>query len=514
MKHRTFTVLWSLLRLPLALLLLYSLREPAIDAIERIFDLVRVTFFAIEVLSTPVSRLALAASLVGTLLVVARSFASARRNVRFWLLLGSGVALFGALFYFTSTSPLFLSFVVLLLATNLIPLAWIDETPERTRAVDRVMALAVGVAEAFAFRRYIAWVAGKAGWKKAADWARSERISTLLPPFVIASCAAAVLLNSTYLVGFEQWFRVNPEVEVMAKGDFNWIELDESGRYLFVTGHGVPRLRRYDLLQPDSSYIEADVDTGAAQSFSYDPEANELYVYHGGEHAIIYLDAGTLTKKRAVSVSDLSPGDPWIIVDRHTDTLTIVSEADERTGHSFLVLRRADGVIVDKRYEEAGNIARHPKESLLYLSYFRRSNQVKIYDLRRLEIVAEAPSDKRVDRMQIYEREGELLVASPFKSEVIRYDARSLTELGRLRSTFGIRVLALDESRDVLLGGSLVTGLLAMIDVATGQTLDTQYLGPWLRTIAVNPATGFAYVSSNGSLFKLDLGHEQRMSRR
>src|SRR5690606_4032951 len=129
-------------------------------------------------------------------------------------------------------------------------------------------------------------------------------------------------------------------------------------------------------------------------------------------------------------------------------------------------------------------------------------------------IVAEAPSDKRVDRMQIYEREGELLVASPFKSEVIRYDARSLTELGRLRSTFGIRVLALDESRDVLLGGSLVTGLLAMIDVATGQTLDTQYLGPWLRTIAVNPATGFAYVSSNGSLFKLDLGHEQRMSRR
>src|SRR5690606_29628388 len=264
--------------------------------------------------------------------------------------LGSGLVLFGALFYCTSTSSLFAGLVILLFATNLIPLAWLDDTPERTRAVDRVVAIAVGVAEVFAFRRYIAWIAGKAGWRRVGDWARSERVSTLLPSFVIASGAAAVLINSGYLVGFEQWFRSKPAVEVIAKGDFNWIELDVSGRYLFVTGHGVPRLRRYDLLQPDMSYIEADVDTGAAQSFSYDPEANELYVYHGSEHTIIYLDASTLRKRRAVSVTELSPGDPWIVVDRDTDTLTIVSEADERTGHSFLVLRRADGAILDKRY--------------------------------------------------------------------------------------------------------------------------------------------------------------------
>lgn len=512
--NRHLITAWGVLRLPAAIVLCYVLREPIIDIVEQIFDVVRVTFLVIEVASTPFARLVLALVLTCLLLVLARAVARVSANARYWILLACGIVLFGALFHFTTTSPRLAGLLLLFYAANLVPLSWIDGTPGRAQWMDRVMVFAVGAAEALTFRRYIAWLAREAGWRRVADWAHSDRVSTLLPAFLLVSVAAAVLLKSTYLVGFEQWARSSPAVQVIHKGDFNWIELDESGRFLFVAGHGVPRLRRYDLWKQELSYIEADVDTGAGQSFAYDPEARELYVYHEGEQQLIYLDADRLTTKRVVPITELSRGDAWIVVDRETDTLTLVSEEDRRTGYSFLVLRRADGAVLDRRHEDAGNVIRHFQEPLLYLSYFRRSNQVKAYDLRSLQIVAETRSDKRVDRMLVHERTGELLVTSPLKSEIVRYDASALAELGRWKSIFGIRVLALDQARNLLLGGSLATGQLAVIDASTGRVLDTHYLGPWLRTIAVNPANGVAYVSSNGSLYAVHFGSERRFSRR
>ncbi len=120
---------------------------------------------------------------------------------------------------------------------------------------------------------------------------------------------------------------------------------------------------------------------GFAQGFAYDPVGGEIYVYDEDAKNLLYFDAATLALKRTLPIADLSPGDPWLAFEPITGTVTIASEADERTGTPLMVLDRASGAAVDRRDEEAGNLLVHPRKPLLYMSYFRRSRSVKIFDL-------------------------------------------------------------------------------------------------------------------------------------
>jgi hypothetical protein len=97
----------------------------------------------------------------------------------------------------------------------------------------------------------------------------------------------------------------------------------------------------------------------------------------------------------------------------------------------------------------------------------------------------------------------EILLASPAQSRIERYDAATLAPKGYIKSIFGVRVLAIDPLRHILFAGSLATGEVSTSDLATGRQLGRFYLGPWLRTIQVDPAHATAYISANGALYKL-----------
>jgi len=64
-----------------------------------------------------------------------------------------------------------------------------------------------------------------------------------------------------------------------------------------------------------------------------------------------------------------------------------------------------------------------------------------------------------------------------------------------------VRTLAVDNERQLLFAGSFVTGQVRVIDTNTWRNVETVYLGPWLRSIELDVATGTAYVSSNGALY-------------
>src|SRR5690606_2039431 len=93
--NRHLITAWGVLRLPAAIVLCYVLREPIIDIVEQIFDVVRVTFLVIEVASTPFARLVLALVLTCLLLVLARAVARVSANARYWILLGCGIVQIG-----------------------------------------------------------------------------------------------------------------------------------------------------------------------------------------------------------------------------------------------------------------------------------------------------------------------------------------------------------------------------------------------------------------------------------
>jgi DNA-binding beta-propeller fold protein YncE len=246
---------------------------------------------------------------------------------------------------------------------------------------------------------------------------------------------------------------------------------------------------------------------GEAQGFAYDPDADEIYVYNTQTQTLMYFDASTLDLKRSLYLPEVSQGDPWIAVDGHTDTITIVSEADVRAGTPFVVLNRSTGTILNRRDLDASSILVHPDKPILYLSFSRYDTDLMAYDLEQGIVIHESPADPRVDRMAYWEQENELLLASPIESRVLRYDADSLELKGNLASNFGVRVVAVDPMRNVLLCGSLTTGTVAVFGLETGQQLASFYLGPWLRTIALNPDMGTAFVSANGALYRLNYGY-------
>jgi WD40 repeat protein len=372
------------------------------------------------------------------------------------------------------------------------------------RAQDRFFTLGIGVAEMSFLGRFLHWL----GVSDTAELeSRSEKWA--IPGIVLVSALAAVLVNGDRLVGVEQALRLPASARIVDSGDINGIVLDADHRYLYATGHSLERIRRYDLRDPSAKPVEAQIPTGSAQGIEYVPEDREIYVYDEHQRMVKVLDEG-LALKRSLAVSDLSAGDPWMIVDRASNTITIASEADEQKGVPLLVMDRLSGKVLDGRREEAGNLLLHPRKSVVFLSFFRRTSGIYAYDLTKRDIVFRANTEQRIDRMTVLPKANEVLAASPMTSRILRFDADTLAPKGHYDSIFGVRVMALDEKRNWLLSGSLANGKVSVLDLATGEEIDSFYLGPWLRTIAVVPETGKAYVSSNGLLYEVTYATRDR----
>src|SRR5204862_7947750 len=141
--------------------------------------------------------------------------------------------------------------------------------------------------------------------------------------------------------------------------------------------------------------------------------------------------------------------DLWVTVDRTTDTLTLSSEADLEVGVPFIVLDRRSGRVVTQADLATGNALLHPANPWLYLTSFRRRNEVMIYDLQSKSITHSTLADRRAERMVFSRRRNELLVTSPMESRIMRFDADQLQPKGYVPAMFGVRAIAIDEVRDL-----------------------------------------------------------------
>jgi len=495
---------WALLRIPALLGLLFLVRRPLLDLVERYLGIERLTEFAITVLSTPLARLGLAVLTVVVLWLVfrwAHARLSAWRAYAATVLVGCSLIL--ALFVATDISLWRALPPMLCLALNQLPIA----PAERAHPLwSLLMRWGVGVAEVLFFRRYWSWLTTRVPLSATATAAPASPVLASLPGWLITGLAVAVLAGGPGLVQVERAVRMPDGVEILQQRNINGLALDASGRYLFVAGHGVRHLQRIDTRDPGHAMLTSAASTGGAQGVAYDPQTEQLYVLNIATRMLQYYDARTLALLREVPVPDISPGDPWIAADGRTNTLVVASEADQRVGHPFIVVDRQTGRELDRRNVDAGNLLLHPEGTLLYLSFFRNSSSLMAYDLQRREFVAEVGTDARVDRMAFDLARTELLLASPLRSRVLRFDARTLALRGEIKSVFGVRVMAIDTQRDWLVSGSLVTGQIEVQELATGKVLQRIYLGPWLRSIVVDPQTATAYVSANGALYKVPYG--------
>ena len=485
-------------------MLLYLLRHPILNAVERRFDIFYVTVLVVDIVSTPLARLISAAGLFAVLLLLVLWLRRLRPLVGYSiLLLAAGVVIVLSL-NFAATSLRRALFVELILAVNLAPRHFVDRLEKSPRVWNALMLAGVGLVELFLWREYWRWVLrvlrGRPARTRDPEWG----VASTIPGLLLTCLVFAFVLRPQKVVAFEQMLRMSAEVELLESGlSFNWIELDPTRTYLYVTGHDLPRLRRYDLRDLSVPPILSDVSTGGAQGFAYDSRANEIYAFNTVTRQLLYLDATTLVRKRAVDVPDLSPGDPWVAVDLNTDTLTLVSEADQEIGAPLIVLDRPTGRVLARADLDAGNVLLHPTKPSLYLTFFRRRTEVMLYNLQDRSVAHSASADRRAERMAFSRRRNELLVTSPMESRIIRFDADQLHFKGNIPTMFGVRAIAIDEVRDLLLYGNIASGHLVVIDPTNGTRLRSYYLGPWLRTIELDVRSGVAFVSSLGALYRV-----------
>jgi hypothetical protein len=494
---RWLALAWGLARVPLLLVLLFALRHPVLNLIEATVDIGWITEKAIDVMSTPLTRVCLAAVVLAALL--AASWAGQRIGgwKGFAVALAAGAGLILTVGLLTGSGVIWIGLLIGLLACNWIPDDALRAMGIRVRWLNLVIALTPGPGEAAFTSRYLAWMGslvrpGQSAWPPS-PWMRWG------PGAVVTAVALGFLVSGARLVPMEQAARSGEAVNVVARGDFNGLALSSDGDHLFITGHGVPRLMRYDLRTRAVTLAKAE--TGSSQGLAYDPDRREIMLHDRQADKIIVIGADDLQLRRMLPATDLSEGDAWIVVDSHA--VTVASEANSRTGWPLLVIDRDTGRLLFRRREDPGNLLAHPTLPIVYMSFFRRSSDLLSLDAETGRIAARVDAPERLDRMEFDARRNELLAASTAEGQVLRYDATTLKPKGSYRAITGVRVMAVDASRDEMLVGSIATGEVALIELASGEVVKRWYLGPWLRTIKLDTARGTAFVSANGWLYSL-----------
>lgn len=336
----------------------------------------------------------------------------------------------------------------------------------------------------------------------------------------VSAVAAGIMtffISSIDLTDLHRSLFADQAVTKFAQGQYNTMGMDTDNHILYAIGNKINRVHAYKTDALNASPEISEVETGGAETaFFYNPGAKEVYNYNEQTQRLNILDSKTLTLKESVPFQ-LAPGGSWIEYDPHTDYIIVVSEGSKSKGDlehdiSLVLINRTDRKIVKELNLHAPNILLHPTRPLLYLSQFRSArNEIIVYDLESLEISRRTLINARMDRMAHLESVNELLVTIPTKSLIYRLDADTLALKGEIKSSFGVRTLAVDAKRNLLLTLSLVTNIMDVIDLNTYQSINKYYLAPWLRSIILD-GNGTAYVSSFTGLFRVQYaGHGERV---
>jgi hypothetical protein len=331
---------------------------------------------------------------------------------------------------------------------------------------------------------------------------------------VLIPAIAAIFLN-----GWSVYYRLGLKLhkdEAVRK--IVWVDLDslalnaQSGT-LYASGHGVSRLQAYDTMDFTRPPRHSQAASDRAQSFYYNPLHQELYLYNDVDQTLLSLDAATLNARRLTPNLEMTKGDSRIVYDGQTDSVIVGSEGTYfgeppgSAGDPVAVVDRATGKVTYTLKDCGGGpctpalIEIHPARGLVYFTFTKK---VLVYNTitRRTEGVF--ASSSWVDGMALTPDGKELLVGVPLRSAILRLDAESLEPKGTIGATFGVRTLAVDPERNLVLAGSLATNIVEVIDLGTHKRLAKYYLAPWLRSICLDVRNRRAYVSSTEGLFAVD----------
>jgi len=505
MKKSGLTI-WVLLRLPILAAAMYLFRFQIATFIDDAFGSGTAIDFVVFSASTFWTRLLI--YLVGVIALVSGTWLVKKWVASdFWgyilILVGAFSAIyFSFAFLLLTAGPLLrTSLVTLILAANTLPIKWLTKWAPKIKLMDIFFLAGVGWCEAFFPQAYVFWLMDKFQVRNF-----FKKLS-LLTGVMIAPLIWVFLLtpyDNQRIITLGEKLHASSAVEKFAQGDFNWIEFNAEHKLLYAVGRGTNFLLAYDTEHLDQPPRRSKTDIGKTQSFAFNPNLQELYVYKADTGQLLFLDALTFESFRSVTIPELSPGDVWVNWQRGTDSITIASEADLETGIPFMMIDRSSGDIIATLPLPLipTNVAFHPEQDILYFNSFRDTYLIS-WDLNSHEVLQNVETSPRTDRLIFSASTSEVLVASPLEGVILRYDAQSLEFKGKIKTSLGDRTLTIDPQRNLLLVGNFINNRMQVIDLNTYEPVASFYIGAWIRTITLDVERGVAYVSSVRNLFKI-----------
>lgn len=391
-----------------------------------------------------------------------------------------------------------------ILAINVLP----TETLRNVKTIrDRFHAFflfGVGLAEVLIPQAYIAWLAdslydGKKSFLREFSWVSGVLTASIFFVFLLTPH------DNQRILTLGEKLNYDPAVEKFAEGDFNWLEINFERRELYAIGPGLNFIMIFNMNQVNIPPQKAKTSIDRTQSFAFNPDLQEVYVYNNITREVLYLAAPDLTLVRTVPIPDLANGDVWVKWNKETDTISVSSEADLNNGIPFYLLDRQSGetlATMPMPVIPTAFIVFHPEKPIMYFNSFKDTYLVA-WDMEKHQIIKKTQTTPRTDRMTFSPDTSEIMVASPLDGTILRYDAETLELTGKIKVSLGDRTIALDPARNLLIVGNFFNNKIKVIDLETETTLKTYYLGPWIRTIALDTKNGVAYVSTVRNLFKV-----------
>ena len=503
---KTILFIWIFLRLPILAAGLYLFRNNLANLIETYFNLAEVIEAAIYIVSTIWTRLILYLICVGGLITVYKltTWIKSRSKSYILFLLLSSICIFISFEYLLKTpaSITRTGVVIFLLAINTLPLTWLGRLNLQGKITNFIGIVAVGIDEAFFPQAYFLWLAEK--FQRNVNFRRWSWLGgVLLAPMLWVFLLTPY--NNQRILTLGEKLHASPAVEKFSDEGYNWIEYNPEHHLLYVVGHNVNYLTAYDTENISLPPLKSKTRVGKPQSFAFNPELQEVYVYRADTQELLYLDALTLDVTRSIPIPNLSPGDVWVKWNRLTDRIIVSSEADRQVGTPFWMIDRASGEIVGSMplpVIPTAYLVFHPEKPILYFNSFRDTYLVA-WDMTKQEVLLQSTTRPRTDRMEFDPARNEILIASPQDGTILRYDADTLDYKGEIDTSFGARTLTIDSKRNLLLVGNFINNHMQVIDLNTRKVAASYYIGPWIRTIALDEEAGIAYVSTAGNLFRV-----------
>ena len=242
------------------------------------------------------------------------------------------------------------------------------------------------------------------------------------------------------------------------------------------------------------------VPTIDLENIALDPVRREIYHVDRGIHAVLVLDADTFGVKRNRLLAGACPG---------TITLGLVPSAQRlflsyEGGTIYVIDTRTLETVGDFKPGPDTNIMGDDEHGILYVSLeFGRTIEAR--DARTLKLVRQVSGPLYTDRMTFSSKRKELYIRASITGEVWVYSMPDLELLRKIPTTFGVRILAVDEDNGLLFAANYLTGYVDVIDLDTSQTIQHHFVAKYGRTLAVDPdRRHLFFTTTKEGLFMID----------